>query len=222
MLLTLTHSEMLKLWRTRAGLEPWRTDCTVERMEGIDADAIIEPRMRAWYLHLLDTALAELLPVDDAAASISLAGGCGTLPPHVRRLLALRLSSWSTSALPASAEHAARIAALACNPYSAPGTSQPACTVAARRISVAPWHTGDTVEMATAVSDPAPTPTFLTNHCYHKFPTYSPNNDKRQHHSRHARRRAGRMAVRRTDAGIPRTLQTLRLRQPMVGGHPLA
>ncbi|MEZ3525578.1 MAG: hypothetical protein K1V77_08475 [Muribaculaceae bacterium] len=156
MLLTLTHSEMLKLWRTRAGLEPRRTDCTVERVEGIDADTIIEPRMRAWYLHLLDTAPAELLPVDDAAASISLAGGCGTLPPHVRRLLALRLSSWSTTAIPASAEHAARIAALARNPYSAPGTSQPACTVAARRISVAPWHTGDIVVMATAVSDPGP------------------------------------------------------------------
>lgn len=138
MLRTLTHDEMLKLWRTAAGLEPRRSDCRVERVEGLDADAVIEPRMRSWYLRLLDTAPPHLLPVADG----------------VRRLLSLRLTGWMRPAGPADEAEASRRAALALNPYLRPGPHSPLCITHGRRLTAAPFEDGDIVAEAMAVTDP--------------------------------------------------------------------
>lgn len=160
MLLTLTHSEMLKLWRTAAGLEPLRSDCRVERVEGLDADAIIEPRMRAWYLHLLDTAPAGLLPVADVADEIVLTPGLGraaataTLPARVRRLLSVRLTGWRNQALPSAVGDASRRCAMSLNPYLQPGPCHPMCVAGGRRLELRPFEDGDIVLEATAVVDP--------------------------------------------------------------------
>lgn len=153
---------MLKLWRNAAGLEPLRVDCTVERVDGIAIDAVIEPRMRAWYLHLLDTAPPAMLPVSDVAQAIRLepagASGAATaqLPGQVRRLLELRLGSWRSHAVPCIPQEQPRRHRLALNPYSAPGAAHPLCTLSGRCIRVMPFSAGDEAVYATAVTDPGP------------------------------------------------------------------
>ena len=153
---------MLKLWRKAAGLEPSRVDCTMERVDGIDADAVIEPRMRAWYLRLLDTAPPGLLPAQDASRSIHIddcqwhAGAAGLLPDAVRRLLEVHLTGWKCHAVPCTPEEQPRRHRLALNPYSAPGPAHPLCTVAGRRIHVLPFEPGDFLDYALAVVDPGP------------------------------------------------------------------
>lgn len=162
MLRTLTHDEMLKLWRTAAGLEPLRSDCRVERVEGLDADAVIEPRMRSWYLRLLDTAPPQLLPVADVADRLTLTPdpaaprAAATLPDGVRRLLSLRLTGWMRPAGPADEDEASRRAALALNPYLRPGPHSPLCITRGRRLTAAPFEDGDIVAEAMAVTDPGP------------------------------------------------------------------
>ena len=90
MIVELTRDDMLRLWRTRAGLEPLRTDCRVEAVDGTDADSVLEPMMRAWYLNLLDTADTRLLRTEDVSHEIVLTR-CdeheaveGMVPEHVR------------------------------------------------------------------------------------------------------------------------------------------
>ena len=125
MLVTLTHSEMLRLWRAAAGLEPMRADCTVERVEGIDANAMIEPRMRTWYLRLLDTADPALLPTADVRDEIVLspcrehAAATAVLPERARRLLELRLTGWLNPARPCLPPEERLRGLLARNPYCA-------------------------------------------------------------------------------------------------------
>lgn len=153
---------MLKLWRSAAGLEPLRSDCSVERIEGIDADAIIGPRMRAWYLRLLDTAPAALLPVADVAGELVLtpdrAGGSATavMPQRVRRLLDVRLTGWLNAALPRDAAAAARRCRMGLNPYLRPGLTHPMCLTDGHTMRVEPFEDGDIVAAARAVCDPGP------------------------------------------------------------------
>lgn len=160
MLASFTSSEMLRLWRVAAGLEPLRADCTVEIVEGIDTDAMILNRMRAWYLKLLDTAPAQLLPVADIAPDLHLAhapGGAATatMPARARRIIDIRLSSWMQPAEPHT--DTAAVLRLAANPYCAPGPHSPACTATGRHLLLTPAcaHT-DTVVRAMAVTDPGP------------------------------------------------------------------
>ncbi|MDE6486040.1 MAG: hypothetical protein K2L76_00875 [Muribaculaceae bacterium] len=158
-----TRDDMLRLWRTRAGLEPSRTDCRIETVEGIDADAYLEPAMRAWYLRLLDTADTALLPVDDVHDEIELAV-CpgheaveGQLPPRARRLLEVRMTGWLNAAVPCTPASATRRHALALNPYSAPGPAHPLCSMDGRRIHMRPFtEDGDVLVLARAVVDPGP------------------------------------------------------------------
>ncbi len=162
MLVTLTHSEMLRLWRAAAGLEPMRADCTVERVEGIDANAMIEPRMRTWYLRLLDTADPALLPTADVRDEIVLspcrehAAATAVLPERARRLLELRLTGWLNPARPCLPPEERLRGLLARNPYCAPGAVHPVCCVAGRRLHVAPFEAGDIVDVAIAVVDEGP------------------------------------------------------------------
>lgn len=160
MLVELTHAEMLGLWRRRAGLEPLRADCRVETVEGVDADAAIEPRMRGWYLHLLDTADAALLPREDVAAETALdkceehGAAAGELPVRARRLLEVRLTGWKCPAEPCGEAEWRRRRALWRNPYCAPGPATPVCAVQGRRVHVAPCEDGDVAVEVHAVVDP--------------------------------------------------------------------
>ena len=121
MKLTLTRSEMLQLWRRIRAVEPMRLDCTVERTDGVDLDALLINEMRTWYLHLLHTAPPSMLcPMDmTVQARVSTNGGLATvtLPTDggVVRVLAVKFSQWPVAVAPdGTAEQVARLAA---NPY---------------------------------------------------------------------------------------------------------
>lgn len=92
----LTHDQMLMHWRRAQGLEPSRTDCTVEQFEGIDFTLQLATRMRQWYLDLLDFAPENLLSPRNMAASATVeATSPGvwrvTLPENVRRVFRVSL-----------------------------------------------------------------------------------------------------------------------------------
>lgn len=168
---------MLKLWRMAAGLEPLRADCTMERVDGIDLSALIEPRMRAWYLQLLDTAPLHLLPVEDVARDIAVEfcgmheGAAGILPSSVRRLLEIHVTGWNAHAVPCSPDTQPRRHRLALNPYSAPGIQHPLCSLSGRRLHMQPFEAGDIVDHALAVSDPGPESYILDDSLLSTIPT---------------------------------------------------
>lgn len=114
MKLTLTESDMLKIWRRARAIEPIRLDCTADRTDGPDVDAILVDRMRAWYLDLLDNAplskLVQVECVDSASVSFPDPGlAVVSAPEGCRRIVSVRFSDWTfpvevtDSLIPASA-----------------------------------------------------------------------------------------------------------------------
>ena len=96
MKLRLSTDEMLSQWRMRRALEPLRSDCTVERIDGIDLDSFLKMEMRDWYLNLLDTAPLHLLTLTDIASKVSLSKNKDLsatihLPQGCRRVIELTL-----------------------------------------------------------------------------------------------------------------------------------
>ena len=96
MKLRLSTDEMLSQWRMRRALEPLRSDCTVERIDGIDLDSFLKMEMRDWYLNLLDTAPLHLLTLTDIASKVSLSknddlSATIRLPQGCRRVIELTL-----------------------------------------------------------------------------------------------------------------------------------
>ena len=99
MKLSLTESDMLKIWRRACVIEPLRLDCTADRTDGPDVDAILVDRMRAWYLDLLDNAplskLVQIDCVDSASVSFPDSGlAVVSAPESCRRIVSVRFSDW--------------------------------------------------------------------------------------------------------------------------------
>ncbi len=98
---TFSESEMLTLWKQILHLEVPRTDCSVQRTDGINLDALITTHIRQWYAHLLTTAPAHLLPVENIASLVTLTSRQGvveiTLPTHCVRPLEVKLNGWKQS-----------------------------------------------------------------------------------------------------------------------------
>lgn len=61
----LNEQGILELWKKIHHLEQVRTDCLVERTDGIDLDAWLLTHIKQWYARLLETAPVEWLPVED-------------------------------------------------------------------------------------------------------------------------------------------------------------
>lgn len=103
MKMTLSTEEMLNQWRLRRALEPLRSDCTVERTDGIDLDSLLRLEMRDWYLKLLDTASLEYLAPVDLAGDVALSVGDDgvatvNLPERCRRVVEVMLDEWERPA----------------------------------------------------------------------------------------------------------------------------
>lgn len=161
MTVTLTRSQMLEAWRRRAGLEPLNRDCTIERFDGIDADAVIAERMRQWYLDLLDNGDLKLIGSATEASSLvkaRLTTGNGSAvietDPSVRRLLTIRLSGWERSAAVVDRSDAAGLIGLQDNRYSRAGTASPLAYRDEAGLVIATPATGVTVISAMAIIDP--------------------------------------------------------------------
>lgn len=99
MIVTYSHEQMLSLWRHLLAVEPLRLDCEVGRTDSVDLDAMIAPVMRAWYLHVLDSADLKLLPVENVAAEAlcepRLRGVTVVVPPQrARRIVSVAFAGW--------------------------------------------------------------------------------------------------------------------------------
>ena len=126
----LSSTEMLNLWKTILRLEPVRRDCTVERDDGIDIDALLQLHIRQWYAHLLNTAPVEWLPVEDVKAQVTLtleSGGkvSATVPAQCVRPVEWQLTAWQrpVTRFLAPDSHEAQVAL---DPYTGAGPCLPA------------------------------------------------------------------------------------------------
>lgn len=92
------YKELKKL----AGFESLHSDCTVERFDGIELDAVLRPRLEAEYLEWLDSADHDLLQLEDVRTQVVLTsrGGASVLelPGDYRCLVAIRLAGWNRRA----------------------------------------------------------------------------------------------------------------------------
>lgn len=70
LMMDLTEDEMLELWKSRFRLLPARRDCTIEREDGIDIDAVLLTDIREWYAGLLLKGDVEMLPVEDLSKEL--------------------------------------------------------------------------------------------------------------------------------------------------------
>lgn len=98
----LSESEMLALCKQVMKLEPARRDCTVEREDGIDIDAWIMTRARAWYANLLLEAPVSRLPVEDIKNKMVAVNCCEGVveviyPSQLVRPVEWKLEGWSHS-----------------------------------------------------------------------------------------------------------------------------
>ena len=101
-LLTMSEDDMLTLWRRVMHLDPVRRECTVERDDGIDLDALLRIHLRQWYAQLLRTAPVAWLPIEDLKAEVTTtidAQGVVTavLPERCVRPVEWQLAGWAHS-----------------------------------------------------------------------------------------------------------------------------
>lgn len=89
----LSFDSMMSQWRSARGLDPERSDSSVEVFEGAGVAGRLATEMRQWYLHLLDTAPLRYLVLTDIAAKLQPCGDSDgtfstyTLPRDVRRVI---------------------------------------------------------------------------------------------------------------------------------------
>ncbi len=156
-----SETEIITLWRRVLGFDPTRTDCTVEAVDGIGIDEWIRPRIRQWYLNLLDTAPARLLPVNEfgRAAGITVMGhsiALITTPDSARRVISLKLQGWSRAIVPVAESLASDQLARLASPYGKPGNGNPLAVIRADGSILAAPVDIPVVESLRAVADTSP------------------------------------------------------------------
>ena len=137
-LMTMSEKEMVAMWRQMMNLDVPRSDCQMERADGIDLDALLLANVRLWYEHQLLTASPDVLPVEDVRGeTVAAADDDGvvtlTLPRRCIRLLEVQMQGWKRSATrllePDSAE-----AQMQSSPWLRGGCEQPVVVRHADRV----------------------------------------------------------------------------------------
>jgi hypothetical protein len=158
MIVQYSKSQLLEYRRKIAGLEPLRTDCSIEIVDGIDVDSLLEQELRLWYLDLLDNGDVALLETTDIASTLALStrpdgAAIIKLPDNCRRVLSIRLNGWLTDAKVLDLRSAERRLQLLRNAYARPGTADPlAVDLGNGSLLVAPADSY--VASAVAIRDP--------------------------------------------------------------------
>ena len=101
-MLSLTESEMLNLWKNLFQLQPTRTDCTLERIDGIDLDEFLLLNIRKWYAQLLLTAPQNIVPIVDVKDQVTISVADNgvvkaSVPPECVRPVEWKLAGWEKS-----------------------------------------------------------------------------------------------------------------------------
>lgn len=167
MKITLTKDEMLQRLRVLAGLDSLRADCTIEYTDGIDVDAMLEIKLRAWYLGLLDSAPASLLAPADITSVAAVeddapAEGCRvTVPGMCRRAFDIRLGGWLRAVPVLPAANADQVLRRQLNPYTRATAASPVAVAAPGGADgamggILAWPAAADVCLLTAVVDPGP------------------------------------------------------------------
>ena len=97
-----SREEMIALWRKVMNIDVARRECSVERADGIDVDALLQQHIDVWYGNLLQTAPLKWVPVSDVAQLVNVsadAEGVVTLvlPEHCVRLMEVQMQGWRQS-----------------------------------------------------------------------------------------------------------------------------
>lgn len=163
MKIELTKNEMLALWKRRHFLEPLRTDCIVERSDGVDLDEIAAEEMRLWYLGCLAEAPPSLLAPEDIALTAKARRSQQgtvliTLPETVVRVVAVKLGGWEREAriIGSGTPEERRCG----NPFARGGVASPLAVV--RPGNILELYSPDSsqalpvVDILTVITDPGP------------------------------------------------------------------
>ncbi len=157
MVTELSRAGMLALWRRNALVEPSADSCSVELFDGLKVDELLEERMRAWYLAMLDrgdpavvTDAAELFSVDETISGV---WRRIKVDSAVRRVLSLRLAGWEQAVTVVRDDRAAELVAASANPYLRPTAATPAAVIMADGALYASPVTEPFIVSATATVD---------------------------------------------------------------------
>lgn len=166
MKITLSKSELRERLRLLAGLEPEYADCAVEYTDGLSINELLDSKLRAWYLDLLDHGEFSLLaPAEMASAARCSEGPAGgssvTLPAMCRRVAAVRLEGWTRAVDVLPVEAVAAVVRRQSNPFLAATPDSPVAVVAPGSSDGAiscifAWPPSDTAETLTVVLDTGP------------------------------------------------------------------
>lgn len=135
-MMNVSEQEMLTLWRRVMHLDPVRRECTVERDDGIDVDALLLIHLRQWYAHLLVTAPLEWVPIEDVRAQVDVSADqqgvvTAVLPSCAVRPVEWQLAGWDHSVTTFVDPHTP-LARRQLNMWTRSGTMDPAAV----------WHPG--------------------------------------------------------------------------------
>ena len=75
MILKISDSQMLALWREGAGLEPASSEASIERFDSVNIDSRLIRAMRAWYIDYLINADVDMVPVSDLTTYARVSAG---------------------------------------------------------------------------------------------------------------------------------------------------
>ncbi len=159
----MTSDQLLKIWMLSRYHLPVNDPATVsvDSQLGVDTLQLETTLMQAWYLKQLDTAPAELLPVEDCAEGVPLLFGPGgtciiTLPERCRRPLTVQLSSWPIPTTIITPDHP--LAALQSSPHSRGVPSAPVALLSGRILTLySPASATDRLTHLLCVVDDSPT-----------------------------------------------------------------
>lgn len=168
MKISLTKSEIVERLRLIAGLAPLRTDGTIEYTDGIDINAILEERLRAWYLKLLDSGDAIATAAEDISslATVSMfdapAGGTIIkLPRLCRRVFSIQMQGWNRACPILTPDWQDTVIALQQNPFSEAKADRPIAVMgndfnAGSVPSIMVWPYDNAVTTLIGCMDPGP------------------------------------------------------------------
>lgn len=178
-ILRFTEKEMIEEWKLRKRLVGGERECSVERDDAVDVDAILLREINAWYERLLAEAPVECLPVRDIAQEVEMTVGADCvaeirLPDCCVRPLSLKLPGWSAAVsrfvTPTSAE-----AERQRHPFLRRGVQRPVCVGERGRITAyCTLPSAVRPELLEAVCRPSAGSYELTERAWSVFPEYFP------------------------------------------------
>lgn len=142
MKLLLTESQLLHEWQLRFFPENTAADYTLERVDGIDAEAILKARMEDWYRNLLHYGELNLLNPTDISGKCNVTAredGSGyiVLPEGTLRITGIEMEGWRGAPV-ITCDLNSRTSRLQKSPYTRGTAESPVAVVSGNRIDLYP------------------------------------------------------------------------------------